>query len=192
MLDMPVAPPRLSICRYSAVRSPPFQKLFSKFSASSWARDSSARLRKMMVQENSEASSSSPMTHLHDRARLQHQSDYREFIVHRCTFARVFSVMKSGKRPRDGRTSHRRRPPALRLRRAASSSVAAMICLRKRIEALPFGHRRAGDAQLVVEPRGLAVVHVHLGHREHEAVLLGELAAANGPGCAAIRCARAP
>ena len=70
MLDMPVAPPRLSICRYSAVRSPPVQKLFSKFSASSCARDSSARLRKMMAQDISDASSSSAHDDLHDRARV--------------------------------------------------------------------------------------------------------------------------
>src|SRR4029079_13146832 len=62
MLDMPVAPPRLSIWRYSAVRSPPFQKLSSKVSASFCAFDNNERLRKMMVHDMSDASSSRPMT----------------------------------------------------------------------------------------------------------------------------------
>src|SRR5580692_11401087 len=62
MLSMPVALPRDSIARYSELRSPPDQKLFSKRSASRCARRTTMRLRKMIAHDISEAASSMPMT----------------------------------------------------------------------------------------------------------------------------------
>ena len=141
---MPVAPPRPSICRYSAVRSPPFQKLLSKRSASSCARDSSARLRKMMAQDMSEASSSRPMTTCTIGLALQHQPDDREFIVHdilhdsSCEAGLEQSVRQ---RPRAECLARRRRPRACRLRAAAPPRRAITSCW-KRIEAArPSRHR---------------------------------------------------
>src|SRR5688572_28176412 len=172
MLDMPVAPPRLSICRYSAVRSPPFQKLFSKFSASSCARDSSARLRKMMVQENSDASSSSPMT----PCTIGLACKTRRTIESSLSIAYLRTGLQGDE--------FRQRPGTESLRVDAGDAdvafgeqhVAAPDLLREADRGLAFRHRHAGDAQLVVEPRGLAVVHFHLGHGEHVAVGAGELA----------------
>ena len=64
-------------------RSPPFQKLSSKRSASSCGASTAAtRLRKMMVQDNSDASISRPMTTCTIGTRVQNQPDDRQFIVH--------------------------------------------------------------------------------------------------------------
>src|SRR6187399_1360523 len=171
MLDMPVAPPRLSICRYSAVRSPPFQKLLSKFSASSCARDSKARLRKMMAHENSEASSSRPMTP--------------------CTMGLACSTSRTIESSlsifylrADQIDEFRQRPGTERFCVDAGDSdltfgeqhLAAPDLLLEADRRLAFRHGHAGDAQLVVEPRRLAVVHFHLGHGEHVAVRARELA----------------
>src|SRR6185437_11318224 len=62
ILSMPVAPPRDSTARYSELRSPPDQNVFSKRSASRRARRTTIPLRKMMAQEVKEAASRMPMT----------------------------------------------------------------------------------------------------------------------------------
>src|SRR5450631_3610370 len=62
MLSMPEVLPRDSTVRYSELRSPPDQKLFSKRSASRRARFTTMRLRKMMAHEPTEAASRIPRT----------------------------------------------------------------------------------------------------------------------------------
>src|SRR5436190_975763 len=159
MLDMPVAPPRLSICRYNAVRSPPFQKLLSKVSASSWARDSNARLRKMMAQENSDASSSSPMTP--------------------CTIGLACSTsrtIESSLSIADLQVDEFRQWPGTERFCVDAGNpdvafgeqhLATPDLLLEADRGFAFGHGDAGDTQLIVESRRLAVIHFHLGHCEH-------------------------
>src|SRR4051812_39601000 len=163
MLDMPVAPPRPSICRYSAVRSPPFQKLFSKLSASSVALESNERLRKMMAQDMSEASASSPIT--------------------TCTTGLAFTTsltMESSfsignLRVRSDEIRQRPRPERLRVDAhhahftVGHHGALARDHLLEADRGAAFGHGDAAHGEIIVEARGFTVVHVRLGHREHVA-----------------------
>src|SRR6185436_4170217 len=172
MLDMPVAPPRLSICRSSVVRSTPFQKLSSKFSASPWARDSSARLRKMMVQETSDASISRPMTTCTGMlaSSTNRTIDSSVSILDLCG---LDEIGQGARLERFGVDTHHA-DFALGEQGVRTAIDHARNLLAEADRGASLGHRNAGHEQVIIESRGLAVFHAGLRHGEYEAILVGD------------------
>src|SRR3954469_13537236 len=161
MLDMPVAPPRPSICRYSAVRSPPFQKLFSKLSASSVAFDSNERLRKMMAQDISEAIASNPMTTCTTGLALITSLTMESSFSIGNLRVRSDEIGQGSRAERAGVDAHHAHFTI------GHHGTVARDHLLEADRGAAFWHGHAAHGEIVIEPRGFTVVHVRLGHREH-------------------------
>ncbi len=82
MLDMPVAPPRDSMPRYSCDRSPPDQKFCSNWSASRRARLMTMPLAEDDGPRHERGQDEQPDDDLHRDGRLRDQADDRQVVIH--------------------------------------------------------------------------------------------------------------
>src|ERR1700722_18886995 len=177
MLSMPVALPRDSIARYSELRSPPDQKLFSKRSAARCARRTTMRLRKMIAQDISEAASRMPMTICTTRLACT--------IIRRIDISPPISYSLQCRRApcscRQLPDYDLRQAPGFQGRgieagdayRGAQEQLALERCapyaLRKHDAGTALQPRLAADRQQIVEPRRTPVLRFQRHHREHHA-----------------------
>src|SRR5215472_5185600 len=178
MPAMPVAPPCDSIARYSVARSSPDQKRPSKRSASRRARPMMRRLRKMIAQEVSDASSSSAITIC--TGMLACTISFRIESGSAIGCLRVHGLAQELRQPPgtqapgiDAGDAHLRLDQkSLTLCPARASAVDP---LRKEQRCSPFRARLTGDLQLIIEPCRRAVIDLDAHHRKEDARLAREL-----------------
>src|ERR1700722_7122293 len=176
MLSMPVALPRDSMARYSELRSPPDQKLFSNRSASRCARCTTRLLRKIIAHDISEAASRMPMTTCTTRLawtimlRID-KSPPISYSLRQRAAASCRQLPDYDWRQAPG--FQRSRVQAGNAHRGTHQQILrgrvapdALLELKAR-PALPL--RLAADRQHIVEPRRATVLRFQGYHREHYA-----------------------
>src|SRR6185437_10417508 len=177
MPAIPVAPPCASMARYSCARSSPDQKRLSKRSASRRARLMPLRLLKMIAQEVSEASSSSPITNCTGTlaCTIRRRIDSWSPMARPRRGQRLRQKSRQPLRPQgvcidtgDAHVRLQQQLPAVRARRAVDA-------LREAQRGRPLERRLAGDLQLVIEARRGAVVNAQAYHREQNAGVARQL-----------------
>src|SRR5262245_10120550 len=179
MPAMPVAPPCDSIARYSVARSSPDQKRPSKRSASRRARLMMRRLRKMIAQEVSDASSSSAITIC--TGTLACTISFRiESGSAIASCLRVHGLAQELRQPPgtqapgiDAGDAHLRLDQKSLSLCPARASAVDPLCKEQRCS--PFCARLTGDLQLIIESCRRAVIDLNAHHRKEDARLAREL-----------------
>src|SRR5215475_8728588 len=179
MPAMPVAPPCDSIARYSVARSSPDQKRPSKRSASRRARLMMRRLRKMIAQEVSDASSSSAITIC--TGTLACTISFRiESGSAIASCLRVHGLAQELRQPPgtqapgiDAGDAHLRLDQKSLSLCPARASAVDPLCKEQRCS--PFCARLTGDLQLIIESCRRAVIDLDAHHHEEYARLARQL-----------------
>src|SRR5215470_10523501 len=166
MPAMPVAPPFDSMARYSVARSSPDQNRPSNRSASRRARPMMRRLRKMIAQELSDASSSSAMTICTGTLactmslRIESGSPIGNRLGAHGFAQELRQTARAERRGVHAGDAHLRLDQQLR----APRRPGAVDALGKAQRRCTFRAGCAGDLELIVEPGRCAVIDVNTHH----------------------------
>src|SRR6516165_4021575 len=166
MPAMPVAPPFDSIARYKVARSSPDQNRPSNRSASRRARPMMRRLRKMIAQELSDASSSSAMTICTGTLactmsfRIESGSPIGNRLGGHGFAQELRQTARAKCRGVHTGDAHLRLDQQLR----APRHRGAVDALRKAQRRGTFRDRCAGDLELIIESRRCAVIDLYAHH----------------------------